>query len=197
MRTQGRLLALLMLAAFSVPLHSQETGGETGDIIKSRSPDGRFGPRITSLPEQEAALIEKASGNALVNLGACGDPDTTMLVWSADSKRVAYATRFQKDGETHVYFWNGTAFEEVDLPDDLPGPKLKLPKNSDAKNYGGAETPLRWLKSGDLEMSSDLMMLSRDNGRTYTGVVRFIIAFDAQHHPSVKNVGKTKTRIDE
>ena len=35
-------------------------------------------------------------------------------------------------------------------------------------------------------MSSDLMLLSRANGKTYTGVVHYTIAFDAQHHAPVK-----------
>ena len=32
---------------------------------------------------------------------------------------------------------------------------------------------------------------------TYTGELRFTLAFDAQHHASVKNVGKTKTKVEE
>jgi len=34
-------------------------------------------------------------------------------------------------------------------------------------------------------------------GESYTGVLQFTISFDAQHHASVKKVGKTKTRVDE
>jgi hypothetical protein len=86
----------------------------------------------------------------------------------------------------------------VPLPEDLPSPDIKFPKKSGpVKNYGGAVTPLRWLKSGELELSSDLMMLDRDTGATYTGVVRFTLAFDAQHDASVKKVGKTKTEVSE
>ena len=29
------------------------------------------------------------------------------------------------------------------------------------------------------------------------GVLRFTLSFDAQHHASVKNVGKTKTEVEE
>ena len=58
-------------------------------------------------------------------------------------------------------------------------------------------TPLRWLKSGELELSSEDMMLSRDDGKSYTGVLRFTISFDAQHKASVKNVGKTKTEVSD
>jgi hypothetical protein len=46
-------------------------------------------------------------------------------------------------------------------------------------------------------MSSEEMMLSRDDGKSYTGVLRFTVSFDAQHHASVKEIGKTKTEVDE
>ena len=49
------------------------------------------------------------------------------------------------------------------------------------KPYGGGVKPLKWLKSGDLEISSEDMMLSRDDGKSYTGMLRFTISFDAQH----------------
>jgi uncharacterized protein YecT (DUF1311 family) len=32
---------------------------------------------------------------------------------------------------------------------------------------------------------------------SYTGVLRFTVSFDAQHHASVKEIGKTKTEVDE
>jgi hypothetical protein len=53
------------------------------------------------------------------------------------------------------------------------------------------------LKSGELELSSEDMMLSRDDGNSYTGVLRFTISFDAQHKASVKTVGQTKTEVEE
>jgi len=40
------------------------------------------------------------------------------------------------------------------------------------------------------------MMLDRDGGVSYTGTLRFTLAFDAQYHASVKKVGKTKTEVD-
>ena len=119
-------------------------------------------------------------------------------MWSPDSKRVAYANRGDKWGEVKVYLWNGTTFDEASLPEDLPSPDIKLPKDCGAvKNYGGTATPLRWLRSGDLELSSDLMMLCRESGATCTAEVRFTLAFDAQHHASVKKIGKTKTEVSE
>jgi hypothetical protein len=87
----------------------------------------------------------------------------------------------------------------VFLPKNLPSPRIKFPKGKEenVKPYGGGVTPLRWLKSGDLEMSSEEMMLSRDDGKSYTGVLRFTVSFDAQHHASVKEIGKTKTEVEE
>jgi len=52
------------------------------------------------------------------------------------------------------------------------------------------------LKSRELELSSEDMMLSRYDGKSYTGLLRFTISFDAQHKASVKKVGKTKTEVE-
>ena len=84
-------------------------------------------------------------------------------------------------------------------PENLPVPKIKFPKGKggDVKPYGGGVKPLRGLKSGDLEMSSEDMVLLEDDDKSYTGVLQFTISFDAQHHASVKEVGKTKTEVDE
>jgi len=167
--------------------------------IKNPSPDGRFALRI--IDEQKVELIEKASGRVMVDLGeAWHNPGqvSQILVWSPDSKRIAYGNRGYKEGEVSVYFWNGSSFEQVALPEDLPSPDIKLPKDCGAvKNYGGAATPVKWLRSGDLELSSDLMMLCRESGATCTAEVRFTLAFDAQHHASVKKIGKTKTELEE
>lgn len=161
--------------------------------IKYPSPDGRFSLRTEN---GEVQLIENDSGQVMTDLG---DPwRRQVLVWSPDSKRMAYANRGDKWGEVKVYFWNGTTFDEASLPEDLPSPDIKLPKDCGAvKNYGGAATPLRWSRSGDLELLSDLMMLCRESDATCTAEVRFTLTFDAQHHASVKKIGKTKTEVSE
>ena len=181
-------IAFACCVAHSCPLLAAE---------QSRYPssDGRFALRIT---DRKVELIEEASGKVMLDLG---EPwRKQVLVWSPDSKWVAYANRGDKAGEVSVYFWNGSAFDEVTLPDDLPSPDIKFRKEHKSghiKNYGGAVTPLRWLKSGELELSSDSMMLHSNSGATYTGELRFTLAFDAQHHASVKKVGKTKTKVSE
>jgi hypothetical protein len=147
--------------------------------VKYPSPDGRFALRITNgegFGEGKVELIDKAASKVIVGLGVPWRRQ--VLVWSPDSKRVAYANRGDKWGEVKVYFWNGTTFEEASLPEDLPSPDIKLPKDCGAvKNYGGAAMPVKWLRSGDLELSNDLMMLCRESGATCTAEVRFTLAF--------------------
>jgi hypothetical protein len=178
---------------------------EEKSSIKCPSPNGRFALRINEPASESdhptAELIEKKSGTHIVDLGEVyyNHADDTILVWSADSRRVAYATRGNKQGEVHVYFWNGSDFDEIDLPEELPSPDIKFSKAAEAggvKNYGGAVKPLRWLNSRELEMSSDSTMLSHVDERTYTGVVRFTLVFNKQHYASVHKIGKSKTTID-
>ena len=78
-------------------------------------------------------------------------------------------------------------------------PKIKFPKGKggDVKPYRSGVKPLRWLKSGDLEMSSEDMVLLEDDDKSYTGLLQFTISFDAQHQASVKKVGKTKTEVSD
>ena len=182
--------------------------------IKYPSPDGRFALRITQPKDDEyhptVELIEKDSGKVMVTLHSASDTDLfdaseSVLVWSADSKSVAYGFRDSPPGVREVSrgalvcFWNGSGFDKVFLPENLPVPKIKFPKGKgeNVKPYGGGVTPLRWLKSGGLEMSSEDMVLLEDDGKSYTGLLQFTISFDAQHHASVKKVGKTKTEVDE
>jgi len=182
--------------------------------IKYPSPDGRFALRITQPKDDEyhptVELIEKNSGRVLVTLHNASDDELfdaseSVLVWSADSKSVAYGFRASPPGArvlslgALVCFWNGSGFDKVFLPENLPSPRIKFPKGKEenVKPYGGGVKPLKWLKSGELEMSSEEMMLSRDDGKSYTGVLRFTVSFDAQHQASVKEIGKTKTEVDE
>jgi hypothetical protein len=182
------LLVSILIAAMQIRAQT-----DSAEETKYPSPNGRFALRVGNA-DRKVELIEKASGKAIIDLG---DPwRTQVLVWSPDSKRVAYGNRGDRSGEVKVYVWNGSAFEEASLPEDLPVPHIKFPKDCGAvKNYGGAVTPLRWSKSGDLELSSDLMMLCRESNDTCTAEVHFTLAFDAQHHGSVKKVGKTKTEV--
>ena len=167
-----------------------------GEEIKYPSPDGSFALRTEPREGgvKNVALIQKASGEVMADLGISLHGET--LVWSPDSKWAAYRDSGFGSGELKVYFWNGSGFEKIALPEELPSPDIKFPKKiGSLKNYGGGVTPLQWLKSGELELSSDSKMLDRISGATYSGDLRFTLGFDAQHHALVKEVGKTKTEV--
>jgi hypothetical protein len=163
--------------------------------VKYPSPDGRFALRISDA-DRKAELIEKASGAVIMDLGTASR--SPVLVWSPDSKWVAYGNRWDKEGDVSVFLWNGSTFQEAPLPDDLPFPDIKFRKNvGSIRHYGAWLTPLKWLKPGELELSNEVLVLDRDSGADYTGVLQFTLAFDAQRHASVKKVGKTKTEVEE
>jgi hypothetical protein len=171
---------------------------EQNSPSKVSSPDGRFALRIDEALQID--LIE-TSGKILVNLGKLYvEPETglreqTILVWSADSKWAAYGTRGPglRSGNIAVYYWNGVAFEEVRLPASLPEPKVD---SNEVKLKGYAVQPVRWLKPGELELSSELIGIRRDKPGNSTARMMITVELTAPH-ASVKKVGKTETRVSE
>jgi hypothetical protein len=197
-------LCILIAVGSTTLLAATETPDENSPI-KFPSPDKRFALRVSEAQDKQGGdskidIIETASGKVVGDLGATyfSQLSKTVLIWSADSKWLAYGSGGDRQRETTVYFWNGSAFESAPLPDDLPGPDIKFHKGAgrEVKNYGGGVKPVRWLKSGELELSSEEMMLSRVDSLTYTGSVLITIGFDAQHHASIKSTSKTKTRAE-
>jgi hypothetical protein len=102
--------------------------------IKYPSPDGRFALRITQSKDDEyrptVELIEKHSSTVLVTLHS-GQSDTDLfdasevvLVWSADSKRVAYGFRANPPGALES---NAATFAPLDRSMAREKKKLKLP----------------------------------------------------------------------
>ena len=81
---------------------------EETSAIKFPSPDGRFALRVSDL---KVDLIEAASAKVLVDLGTLWinrdderEREEPVLVWSTDSKWVAYGTRTFVAGSTTVFF---------------------------------------------------------------------------------------------
>ena len=197
-----RTPSLIVFSLISVTVATSTLLGEQEEQARSfASPDGKFALKI-SVPDEESAdakleVIEKASGKVVGDLGTdyASIISHIKVVWSADSKRLAYRTAGQKEWHTSVYFWNGSAFHFVPLPEDLPSPEIKFSKTDEGggvKNYGGGEEPIRWLKSGDLELSSQLTEMARASSHTYTATVIITIGFDAQDHASVRSVTNRK-----
>ena len=175
---------------------------EDPSAIKFSSPDGRFALRVADL---KVDLVEMPSGRVMVDLGNLwinrddpSDREKPVLVWSGDSKWVAYGTRASMSGSTTVYFWDGSAFRQLALPTKLPEPKI-MPRKGDSgvKVKGYAEEPLKWTRPGELQLSSKRTGIGRDVGFDYTGSIVITVAFDAHHRASVKNVTATKTEVSE
>ena len=200
-----------MLRAFVILLLTcRATLGIADDTsaLKFPSPDGRFALRVEDL---KIDLIEITTGNVMFDLGTLfSDPDVRsireqpVLVWSADSKWVAYGTTFGQfhgspmSGKTTVYFFDGSAFMQLALPAKLPEPKIKPRKgDSGVKLKGYAEEPLKWTRPGELQLSSKLTGMGRDVGFDYTGSIVITVGFDANHCASVKKVTATKTEVSE
>ena len=175
---------------------------EDTSAVRCASPDGRFALRVVDL---KVDLIETTTGKVVVDLGTLwvnrddeSDREHPVLVWSGDSKWVAYGTRTFASGSTTVYFWDGSAFKELALPAKLPEPKIKARKgDGGVKLKGYAVEPLKWINPGELELSSKLMGEGRDIGFHYTGSIVITVTFDARHRASVKKITGTKTEVSE
>jgi hypothetical protein len=88
------------------------------DIIKDKSPDGKFALRITKDDMGGSAAIIGLKGKGLVATLETYQNYTeeAHLVWSKDSQRVAYFEPDRKGGSTTAYFWDSSEFKEVSIP---------------------------------------------------------------------------------
>ena len=122
------------------------------------------------------------------------------LVWSADSKWVAYGTGNVWGSVTSVYAWNGSAFVEAGWPESAPFPEHDLKgkrRGEGVKFYGRSFLPLRWPKPGELEVRCEQLVDVFASDRTYRGAVKFTIACDVPRKTAtVRRVGKTTTTLE-
>ena len=182
------------------------------------SPDGRFalslgsyetGHRdpatqewITDGGTKPAAIIDHASHTVLLQLESPLRPQEDKVLWSADSKWLAFNHRGNKQTDLTVCFWNGASFEKVKLP-DLPGPELKFrpdkkPLAEQVVHFDeDTVTPLRWLKSGALIVSRKSGMTDNTVGSvSYSRVYTITIGFDGKQVGHVENVIKQKQQVE-
>ena len=186
-----------LIVAFGALLIVSSLQADDKDIIRDKSPDGKFALRV-SKDEQggSAAIIDLKSKAEIVGLEIYQSyTEQAHLVWSKDSQRVAYFEPDRRGGSTTVYFRTGSKFEAVELPSDFPECKHST-ANKDAthvKTVEATTSPQKWLSSGALVLkvySDDLMEKGPD--KTCTQLVT--IAFDANRKASVESVKEKKSQ---
>lgn len=166
---------------------------EAKDIIRDKSPDGKFALRITKEDEGwGAGIINLKSKQDVVGLEIYQNfTEEAHLVWSKDSQRVAYFEPDRRGGSTTVYFRKGSEFEEVSLPyGDFPACEEKPAEKDSGDKYlktvEATTRPEKWLHSGELvlEQHSESLM---ESGATRACGQTITIAFDSDHKASVKS----------
>jgi hypothetical protein len=155
---------------------------EAKDIIRDKSPDGKFALRIRKGEGWEAASIEVRTKKTVVDLETYGSyTKEARLVWSKDSKRVAHFGPDRRGGTTTVYFRNGSDFKEIPLPQI---PDCDAPAKQDGDEYlktiEYSAEPERWLKSGALLLAVHEEW-TRNGGDFPEGSETVTIAFNAEH----------------
>jgi len=188
-----------IIAAFSVLLII--VSAQAGDIIRDKSPDGKFALRITKEEEVwSAAIIDLKGKDAVVELEIYQNQSDVFikqahLVWSKDSQRVAYFEPDRRGGGTAVYFRKDRDFELVELP-GLPECKKPAPKEGEShvKTIEETTAPQKWLSSGALVLKirlDDLMENERGQfGQPCTQIIT--IEFDSSHKASVQSAKQVK-----
>jgi hypothetical protein len=171
-------------------------------LVKFSSPDGRFALRISATEdesEMQADLIERESGKSLVDLGTAQRNllSQTVLLWSADSKWAAYATRNNRFGETTVYFWSGTSFEKIELPVSTDFPwfapwDFSHPCDRE-KMYEDVVQPQKWVNPGLLQLSWKAEETCDE--LTGTAEVLFTMSFDSHHRASIQKVIRKRSAV--
>lgn len=178
--------------------NDDEASLKSGEEIKCQSPDGKFAMLLSDDSDgYKVQLVEVSSRQPVVELAAnVAYPPVKKckLLWSPDSKRVAFFEANRRGGDTTVYFRNESGFEKKPLP-EWPGCGETAKKDKD-KTYKGLESniaPKEWLKSGAL------VVVEVQGWETVSKELRsctqtVTIAFDARHKASIQSVRREKLK---
>jgi hypothetical protein len=206
-----------LLATIVLILGCFVAAAEEKEIIKDKSPDGKFALKLTHGEEGwESAIVELPGKKKIVDLeviATSGDHERrawvasvdtfqiqdyakdARLVWSDDSQRVAYFNEARDEHTMFVYFRNGDTFEEVALPEIPRCDEIKGEDPKDLHTVWYKLTPESWLQSRSL--------LTTFSGEWHTlkdqmiGCERTItLAFDAQRHASVAKIEEPRAAIE-
>lgn len=185
------------IAAFSALLIISSLQADDKDIIRDKSPDGKFALRI-SKDEQggSAAIIDLKGKDEIVALEIYQNyTEEAHLVWSKDSQRVAYFEPDRRGGNTTVYFRNGSIFEEVSLPEIPECTNAAKEGETHAKTVEATTKPKKWSSSDTLVLRVHLadLMEKGENQRSQTCTQIVTVAFDSGHKASIHSVKRVKS----
>ncbi len=193
MKLLGFVVALSGSFCLAVSLQGDEA-------TTCQSPDRKFALRCVYADKQpyngEAAIVDLETHKNVFSLNPNWTLGYTKLVWSADSKRVAYF--FGKGGGSWTYQMGmrvftrtaGTSsFNEIALPEP---PTLKLPKNAIGSEPDTATKvePIKWNGPTELLVEKELV-----NPAWARAAVKFTLAFDQNNQASIRNVEQEKVSI--
>ena len=166
---------------------------KASENITCKSPDGKFALRCTSADVQpysgDTALIDLATHKTVLPLDSNWTIGQVKLVWSRDSRRIAYFTEKENGYVTRIFVRSDGSFHEVALP-DLPSPKR--PQNatgSDAETSVRVE-PIKWTTPSDLLVEKELI-----NPAWGRAALKFTLAFDQDNRPSILDVAQEKVSV--
>jgi hypothetical protein len=187
-----------LTAVFGALLIVASLQADDKEIIRDKSPDGKFALRITKEEEGwSAGIIDLKSKAEVVSLEIYQSfTEDAHLYWSKDSQRVAYFEPDRRGGGTTVYFRNGDKFDAVDLP-DIPECKKLVRKEGEeyVKTIESTTQAQKWTISNTLELKvrSEDLMEKGDKQRSQTCTQIVTIAFDSNHKASVQSAKQIKS----
>jgi hypothetical protein len=117
-KSGGHNPRMKLIAAFTALLIVSTVQADDKDIIRDKSPDGKFALRVTKDDMGgSAAIVDLKSKGEVATLETYQNyTEEAHLVWSKDSQRVAYFEPDRRGGSTTAYFWDGSEFKEVSIP---------------------------------------------------------------------------------
>ena len=186
------------VAAFGILLIVSSVQADDKEIIRDKSPDGKFALQITKEEQGwSASLIDLKSKGEVVALEIYQNfTEGAHLVWSKDSQRVAYFEPDRRGGSTTVYFRNGDKFENVELP-EIPECKMPPAKKGEeyVKTIEATTKPQKWSSPDTLvvKVRSDELMEKGDKQRDQICTQIVTIAFDSNHKAAVQSAKRVKS----
>jgi hypothetical protein len=169
---------------------------QSAEVLRARSPDGKFALQIRCEPEY--AKAEEIPGSAVESVSLVSLPDKTeaapldddaqgcyndlTVLWSADSQWCAFYSKTNRVGYTTVYRRKDGAFTKA-----AGSEQLFVPNKVDKKNEH--ILPIQWLKPGVLLLEHHID--ARDEGPGLH--TRFTATYDPKSNKfRVEEIKKTR-----